>query len=394
MSAESVQCVVTSPPYWGLRDYGLPPSTWGDGWTGCLGLEPTPQQFLVHLVELFGEVRRVLRRDGTCWFNMGDCYASPSAPGGGSPRATEPGRKHDDQGRALCKEAHKSWPGGTSRGAGLAAKQRLLMPARCALALQADGWWVRSEIVWAKPNPMPSSVTDRPTDEHEMLYLLTRAPRYFYDADAVRERHKEPGRVNTPNGHRRDANEARRGTGGGETSYNPAGRNRRTVWTIPTQAYKGAHFATFPEKLVAPCILAGTSERGACSECGAPWRRVVDVKGGSIGSGDWSPDGSLETGDNRPGTWSNPADYTRTTTGWEPTCAHADAPTVPCVVLDPFSGSGTTGLVARKLGRSYVGIELSEEYLELSRARLGDRDALAELREGEDETDAQLGLFG
>jgi site-specific DNA-methyltransferase (adenine-specific) len=144
----SVQTVITSPPYWGLRDYGLDPIEWPSGWVGGLGLEPTLDQFLENMVAIFRELREVLRDDGTAWVNMGDSY---------------------------------------STGTELQAKQRLMVPARLALALQADGWWIRSEIVWSKPNPMPSSVRDRPTDAHEMIYLLSKRPRYFYDADAIRE---------------------------------------------------------------------------------------------------------------------------------------------------------------------------------------------------------------
>ena len=370
LEAESVQCVVTSPPYWGLRDYNLPPSEWADGWSGCLGLEPTPEQFLAHLVELFDGVRRVLRPDGTAWMNMGDCYA-------GSPARKAYGDQGNvDQGRYGC-DALK-------QGFGLPAKQRLMMPARCALALQAAGWWIRSEIVWAKPNPMPASVTDRPTDSHEMVYLLAKRARYFYDADAVREKQGQPtrraasfrhGGVYTGNrSHDNSAPKANSTHGDGPMA---TGRNRRTVWTIPTQPYKGAHFATFPERLVEPCILAGTSARGACSTCGAPWRRVVAAEGGTIGHSWHNHENDAATGQSKAGLACPVAKergaakgYTRTTTGWEPTCGHADAPTRPCVVLDPFCGSGTTGVVALKNGSSFVGLELSRDYAGLALERL------------------------
>jgi DNA modification methylase len=384
LEAESVQCVVTSPPYWGLRDYGLTPSEWADGWAGCLGLEPTPEQFLVHLVELFEGVKRVLRPDGTVWLNMGDCYAA-------SPRGNRPG---DFSTSSLTNPQRQDETArGRAKVFGLAAKQRLMMPARCALALQAAGWWIRSEIVWAKPNPMPSSVTDRPTDSHEMVYLLAKGDargraRYFYDADAVREKQGQPtrraasfrdGGVYTGNrSHDNSAPKAKATHGDGPMA---TGRNRRTVWTIPTQPYRGAHFATFPEKLVEPCILAGTSARGACSTCGAPWRRVVE-KGELVPtrkSHDLRAYGVVrdlgkergEQGANRAkgGHRSNMA-HTRTTTGWEPTCEHADAPTRPCVVLDPFCGSGTTGVVALKNGSSFVGLELSRDYAGLALERL------------------------
>ncbi len=398
---ESVQCVVTSPPYWGLRDYGV---------EGMIGLEPTLEEHLAKLVEVFAEVRRVLRDDGTCWLNYGDAYA-------GSPARVGYGDQQKEG--AYWKGADGCDPTNGKRlpvKRGLAAKQRLLMPARVALALQADGWWVRSEIVWAKGvsfcpayagSCMPSSVRDRPTDSHEMVYLLSKAPRYFYDADAVREASAtqphspgnaaDNGRLTASTGH---VDEPGRAWAGG------GGRNLRTVWTINPKGYKEAHFATFPPKLVEPCVKAGTSERGACSDCGAPWRRVVERVGGPQGThvkhSRVNPQGRPDTdqkvyGSDLSNRYREHGTPTYTTTGWEPTCTHADAPTVPCVVLDPFSGSGTTGAVAVRLGRSYVGIELNAEYLALSRKRIG--RAAADVGQGgtvtadEDERAAQLGLW-
>ena len=324
LEAGSVQCVVTSPPYWGLRDYGLPPTTWPDGWSGCLGLEPTPAAFITHLVDVFREVRRVLRPDGVVWVNMGDSYAD---------------------------------------------KQRQMMPARVALALQADGWWLRSEVVWAKPNPMPASVTDRPTDAHEMLYMLSKRARYFYDADAVREKAKY--------GRRDWQGEVLASAGGGRASSTTkgadpsAGRNRRTVWSIPTQPFRGAHFATYPEALVKPCILAGTSEKGACVECGAPWRRVVSKEAASKPTYKASAGEELTKGRNRNVTRMGDGYDAITTLGWEPTCEHKGAGVKPCLVLDPFCGSGTTGAVALKNGCSFVGVEPSPDYAQLARKRIG-----------------------
>jgi len=397
----SVQCCVTSPPYWGLRQYldADDPKQ-----AVMIGLEPTLAEHLARIVEVFREVRRVLRDDGVCWLNYGDAYA------GGGDRKT----KRDSPGGVFQDSHYQPRSGeGLKPPPSLAAKQRLLMPARVALALQDDGWWVRSEIVWAKGvsfcptysgSCMPSSVRDRPTDSHEMMYLLSKAPRYFYDGDAVREesicadRSKDtPGtRGNQP----ASAERACRDSSGG-IGYSSAGRNLRTVWCINPRGYKEAHFATFPPALVEPCVKAGTSERGACSECGAPWRRVVE-KGEPVYTR-----GSNRTGadvrDTRDKGWNSEGGYVdgcsipRTTIGWEPTCPHTDAPTVPCVVLDPFSGSGTTGAVAVRLGRSYVGIELNPEYAKLSRKRIG--RAAADVGHGgtvtadEDERAAQLGLW-
>ncbi len=321
----SVQCVVTSPPYWGLRAY--------TGEPGMIGLEPTLQEHLANLVSVFEEVKRVLRDDGTVWLNYGDCYAQ-----GG--RAKSSGEREKDAARAQEKDYDLgSWgskrvdgsadrAAGTDKGSGLAPKQRLLMPARVALALQDAGWWIRSEIVWAKGvsfcpaysgSCMPSSVKDRPTDSHEMVYLLTKRPRYFYDADAVREQGTYPAGTKAAKG-----SQERRDVGGvnarpPEYAVYSGTRNLRTVWTINPQGYKEAHFATFPEALVKPCILAGTSEKGACSECGAPWRRVVEAKGGSIGKAWHDHDDDLGIGAGQKGDRST-KDYSRTTTGWEPTC--------------------------------------------------------------------------
>ena len=253
-----VQCVVTSPPYWGLRDYGV---------KGQIGLEPTPEEHVEKMVEVFREVRRVLRDDGTLWLNLGDSYNGSWGAGGdyapGGLRAGQP-----------------KYPG--RRISALKPKDLVGMPWRIAFALQEDGWYLRSDIIWSKPNPMPESVTDRPTKSHEYVFLLSKRPRYFYDADAIREAHKEPNRGN---GERDRVNYNTGGIIGrgrvgeyeeGVRLYNPAGRNRRTVWEIPTQPMPEAHFATFPEALVEPCIKAGTSARGACPKCGAPWRRVVE----------------------------------------------------------------------------------------------------------------------
>jgi DNA modification methylase len=341
-----VQCVVTSPPYWGLRDYGV---------EGQIGLEPTPEEHVERMVEVFREVRRVLRDDGTLWLNIGDCYAASS--------------RKDENGCSNRSE-FPEMPGRSPSGP-LKPKDLVGMPWRIAFALQADGWYLRSDIIWSKPNPMPESVTDRPTKSHEYVFLLTKSSRYFYDADAVRE-------ANIGAGWER-SHADRHGHGNGETGAdvrfgnNPTGRNRRTVWEIPTQPTPEAHFATFPEALVEPCIKAGTSERGACPVCGAPWRRVVEhVKGehdpaasddqrrrcaGQISGGTSSTTiGSKRQGYNK-------------TLGWQPTCTCGGDP-VPCVVLDPFGGSGTVAKVARDLGRSSISCELNPEYVEIAKKRL------------------------
>jgi DNA modification methylase len=302
LSAESVHCVVTSPPYWGLRDYGTP---------GQLGLEPTPEEYVAKMVEVFREVKRVLRKDGTLWLNLGDSYAASGVSG-----LAVKGESSTLVGSANIAHATlaKTVP------LGLKPKDLVGIPWRLAFALQADGWYLRADIIWSKPNPMPESVTDRPTKAHEYVFLLSKGPRYYYDAGAI----AEPAVYAGPNGNQlspygqgftrrsKDEEMARQRTKGGDrltgwndrwdsqTSY-PLSRNKRSVWEIATQPYPEAHFATFPEALVQPCILAGCPEGGT--------------------------------------------------------------------VLDPFLGSGTTALVANTLGRRAIGIELNPAYLELARTR-------------------------
>jgi hypothetical protein len=262
-------------------------------------------------------------------------------------------------------------------GHGLKPKDLVGIPWRVAFALQADGWWLRSDVIWAKPNPMPESITDRPTKAHEYLFLLTKRATYFYDSDAAREPHAV-AHIQQQLSPPKDRGESRQFAKQGLHDFvNPAGRNRRSVWTIATQSYDGAHFATFPQALVEPCILAGTSERGACPVCGAPWRRVVererveDRPGRVQGrNGD-----SVEQAHGADGGVGDRCRVQATTTGWTPTCPHDAAP-VPCVVLDPFSGSGTVPSVAQRLGRVGIGVELKADYLALAQRRIGAQGVL------------------
>ena len=303
LSAQSVHCCVTSPPYWGLRDYEI---------EGQFGQEPTPEAYVRNLVEVFAEVRHVLRDDGTLWLNLGDSYSNVGKWGGRT------GGKH-------AKELHGgSGVGRIKRdcGSGLKPKDLVGIPWRVAFALQADGWYLRSDIIWHKPNVMPESVTDRPTKAHEYLFLLTKSERYFYDADAI----KEPAicghngssftHGKSAHGKRRLGKKVRpsqvRGSFAGKTeAMSGEGRNafravvdyrnKRTVWSVPTKPYSGAHFAVFPPDLIRPCVLAGCPAGG--------------------------------------------------------------------VVLDPFGGSGTTGMVAEHEGRDAILIELNPEYMKLARQR-------------------------
>lgn len=366
---ESVNCCVTSPPYWGLRDYGC---------SGQLGLEKTPEEYVAKMVEVFREIRRVLRKDATLWLNMGDCYAS--------------GGKHNNEGfneRWHGKHFLSNKQGGTDQERperpsvqNLKPKDLMGIPWRVAFALQADGWYLRMDIIWAKPNPMPESVQDRPTKAHEYIFLMSKSAKYYYDAEAIKELiqsgpsdirkmiekkdrydakhfHNDPGPLAAANyrthiGKKRAVGGSRKPagwqSGPGAHDSIPKGRypdsfkgslpgrkdgpgqdrrekgdrihgnlpgrddgglacndstqlyrNKRSVWTVATQPYADAHFATFPEKLVKPCILAGCPQGGT--------------------------------------------------------------------VLDPFAGSGTTGMVAEYLGRNSILIELKPEYCEMARER-------------------------
>jgi DNA modification methylase len=286
VEAGSVQTCVTSPPYWGLRDYGN---------DGQIGLEGSPDEFVESLCLVFDEVWRVLADDGTLWLNLGDSYAGTGKSGGG-----KQGEKWGIYGADYEGPKGGKWfPPPT----GLKSKDLVGIPWRVAFALQARGWYLRSEIIWAKPNPMPESVTDRPTKSHEHIFLLSKSAIYLYDHEAI----KEPVSGHWGTRDRSEGKYHNEGTGlqphsGLEKEYDS--RNKRDVWTVPTKGYAGAHFAVYPTALIEPCILAGSRE-----------------------------------GD---------------------------------TVLDPFSGSGTTGVVALRHGRNYLGCELNPEYAELSRQRISD----------------------
>lgn len=367
---DSVQCCVTSPPYWGLRDYGV---------EGQIGSEKTPEEFVARMVEVFREVHRTLRPDATLWLNLGDSYATQ----GGSGRQGKTGQRADRRFTAE-RSSEKGVP------LGLKPKDLVGIPWRVAFALQADGWWLRQDIIWHKPNPMPSSVTDRCTTAHEYLFLLTKSDRYYFDSQAIRVPHAATSlsRAKTESNPRTKSKGAPRQVEARVASLewkpdriilNEHGANKRDVWTISTQSYKGAHFATFPELLVEPCILAGTSERGCCSKCGTPYRRqVVSERVPTRPGRDTKVEGTTsDVSGNR-----DPERHvtTKHTVGWDQMCeceGHMDAgftihpaDTEPCTVLDPFCGSGTTLTVAEHHGRKGIGIELNPEYAHLAIERI------------------------
>jgi len=290
LADQSVHCCVTSPPYWGLRDYGV---------EGQLGLESTPAEYVEKMVAVFREVRRVLRDDGTLWLNLGDSYANTGGASSAWSTATEQAKKRVGNADLPKKEL-----------GGLKPKDLVGIPWRVAFALQADGWYLRQDIIWAKPNPMPESVRDRCTKAHEYIFLLSKSDRYHFDADAIAEPAVKAGLVLHGEGtgakdreNVTDTNDRRTRIGlSQKTEPQPETRNKRSVWTVATQTFKEAHFATFPPALIEPCILAGCPVGGT--------------------------------------------------------------------VLDPFGGAGTTGLVADRLQRSAILIELNPEYAAMAEKRI------------------------
>jgi DNA modification methylase len=372
----SVHCCVTSPPYFGLRDYGV---------DGQIGLEPTPEAFVAVMVAVFREVHRVLRADGTLWLNLGDSYnnAGSRNNGTGLDGKRRGGVGDTDGTWSDAKETYRD-NRHALREEGIKCKDLIGIPWRVALALQADGWYLRSDIIWAKPNPMPESVTDRPTKSHEYLFLMTKSDRYFYDAEAIREAGSE-NPITAARRHRTDNGAVgtsalfgngigQSGKGSNTDARGETGRNRRTVWTVATQPFPGAHFATFPPKLIEPCIRAGTSEKGCCPECGGQWGRVTEREASqfnpSAGRERVNATGGAITGGTRACTLGVTEFVQRSTLGWQPSCRCPEHTPIPCVVLDPFGGAMTTAVVATGLGRRAICTELSAEYLALGQRRL------------------------
>lgn len=356
--ARSVHTIVTSPPYLDARDYEVPPTDWPEvtyrprfdlepvtvpAMTCCLGHEATLVAYVGHLVLVARELARVLRDDGTFWLNLAAGYSSgTTAPR--KPTTTE-GDRVPASWKGRCHSARVT--------GGLAAKQRIPVPSAACDALQADGWLVRADIVWSKPNAKPDSALDRPTPAHEHLYLLTRSPHYYFDAAAI----------STPAKHAKSRNRGRKygPDRGAPASHQGASipwegdtAHPRDVWTINVGRFQGAHFATMPVELALRALKAGTSGVGCCPSCGAPWRRM------------FARDGKLEGG----GRAKNSAP--RVFVGWSMSCACPLARPTPCTALDPFGGAATTAVAARELDLRTVLCELSPAFVEMQRDRLAD----------------------
>jgi DNA modification methylase len=330
---KSIQTCVTSPPYYQLRDYQGEPDQ--------LGQEPTPQEYISKLVEIFREVKRVLRDDGTVWINIGDSYAGSGKGrfGDGTPASSKGSKQATNKGSMEGIIRPPKIIHGVKR------KELIGIPWRLAIALSDDGWYLRSDIIWNKTNAMPSSVKDRPNTSHEYVFLLSKNAKYFYDSEAVKEESSDK----LIKGKKKPL------------------RNKRTVWNIPTAGHKSKHCAVFPTKLVEPCVLAGTSPE-ACGVCGSPYKRVVNSVSLErhqlpVTDARYRPARYVGKYTELKGEGGDGMRYNITETiGWTPTCKCEDAPVGHSVVLDPFCGEATTGVVCKQLGRSFIGIELNDEY--------------------------------
>lgn len=386
LPSQSVQCVVTSPPYWGLRKYTDDPRE--------IGNEPTPADYVQGLVAVFSEVWRVLRDDGTLWLNLGDAYANDTKWGGKT------------SGKHAGGLQGTTYIGRNRTQTGLPSKSLIGLPWRVAFALQDAGWILRSDIIWAKPNCMPESVTDRPTRSHEYLFLFAKNQAYYYDALAIAEPVKQSSidRINQPTFDEQTGGPKDYGTTGVNTSRsmrktlenfkkkqaghgrrhegfnerydfnNPAPtRNKRTVWTIATTPYAGAHFATMPEALIEPCILAGSSAQ-ACETCGAAWGRVVEREAGMVNLEEAARQqhrsAGAQTGGIAKVTLGVTEHVTRRDLGFVPRCTcTVNTGSAASIVLDPFGGSGTVARVANRFQRNAILIDLNQAYIELQEKR-------------------------
>jgi DNA modification methylase len=397
-----IDTCVTSPPYWGLRDYGTDAVTWPEisytifglniyvpSWTGHLGLEPNPEMFVSHIVLIFREVKRVLKPSATLWLNFGDSYSAASKNRSleqALAKSTLEGRKNVN----ILNQINKI----TSN---LKPKDLVGIPWMVAFALRDDGWYLRQDIIWNKKNHMPESVSDRCTKSHEYLFLLSKSLNYYFDQFAIRETasnntHARQSRAK--NGQKSNPDDKKNGIRPPKAIGIPAGiiknnesfnlslselvnyKNKRSVWTVGSEAFPEAHFATYPKLLITDCIKAGSSEYGCCSVCGKPYERILKPSEDYekyLGKGFTNHNKQLDSVNNyQEQLRGNPrpkicADYE--TEGWKKPCK-CNSEIIPTIIMDPFSGAGTTAIVSRILNRNFIAFELKPEYIDMSNRRM------------------------
>ena len=337
---QSINTCITSPPYWGLRNYNDEEKQ--------LGMEDTPEEFVNNLVNVFREIKRVLRDDGTVWLNLGDSYSS----GGRTTTTNQTLRGDKDYGVTRPKPSK-----------GIKPKDLIGIPWRVALALQADGWYLRQDIIWHKPNPMPESVKDRCTKAHEYIFLLSKNPKYYFDNEAIKEDGVIKAGTKGAKGSKERQNQKGVNARPPEYKIYDGKRNKRSVWTVTTKPFKGAHFATFPKDLIEPCVLAGCPEK-ICVECDKPYIRKL-IKSGEM-QRRWSKNNADGSPYNKQGSMQNIYEDL----GLQKQCDCNTNETKAGTVLDPFGGSGTTGIVAAQHNRNAVLLELNQEYIDLANARI------------------------
>jgi len=368
-----IDMCITSPPYWGLRDYGIE-QIFSDGWKGQLGLEPTPEMYIEHLTEIFNEVKRVLKKEGKFWLNIGDTYWG----GKGRSAHGDPERhiKRLLEGKTINKPYQEiGSPGEIKPGDGkhdfIQAKSLCMIPERLAWSLIQDGWILRNKIIWFKRNSMPSSVKDRFSNRYEFVYMFSKGKKYYFDLDAVREPYMDSTfkRVNQNEGNPKWDGDHKRGSPQAQHTLNPKqfvhpqGKNPGDVWIIPTQPcpVKGIHFATFPEELCRKAIIPGCPEE-VCKKCGKARERIIEAKGGAIGKSWHNHKKDLQRGNRAIKEAKGGHGYHRVFLGYK--SCKCNAGFEPGIVLDPFAGIGTAGYVARKLGRRFIMIDIKPEYCE------------------------------
>lgn len=351
LPSESIQCCITSPPYYMQRDYHV---------AGQIGLEEKLDDYLDKIINVMMEVHRVLRKDGTLWLNLGDTYAT------GSPNNPTTTKQQSNKGSLRDNIARRPYLNNPQ----LKAKDLCGVPWRVAFALQERGWYLRSDIIYARKNGIPESVKDRPTRSHEYVFLLSKSKKYFYDCDAIREPYTTTHPRRRSTNFKKGSEVGNHGIGNEILYPNPSGKNKRDVWILPVSPLKNSlHFASFNWKLVEPCVKAGTSSYGCCDKCKSPYIRIVEreqFESERGGEPYRKERGVGTTADRR--ILNENAEIKML--GWKQNCKCENSSAVPCVILDPFSGIATVGVEALKYNQNYIGIDLNPDYNNYAKDRL------------------------